>query len=203
MKKILLILLLLCGIVFSSQAQDMRTLFMDAPDTVFPLLPRNARADCVDFADAGMEYPVTNLLGGNSVLKKLTDEYLFLQSTSVSSVEMKKLPMGDSFVICVVKSVSAEATDSRVCFYNSNWEKIDTSSLFTAPSIEDFFFDEEEHILDLCDIYLVMLKLDAHSNTLVAEYTMPDYMNIDDARKVRALLKNITYRWNGERFVKE
>lgn len=203
MKKILLILLLLCGIVFSSQAQNMRTLFMDAPDTVFPLLPRNARADCVDFADAGMEYPVTNLLGGNSVLKKLTDEYLFLQSTSVSSVEMKKLPMGDSFVICVVKSVSAEATDSRVCFYNSNWEKIDTSSLFTAPSIEDFFFDEEEHILDLCDIYLVMLKLDAHSNTLVAEYTMPDYMNIDDARKVRALLKNITYRWNGERFVKE
>lgn len=203
MKKILLILLLLCGIVFSSQAQDMRTLFMDAPDTVFPLLPRNARADCVDFADAGMEYPVTNLLGGNSVLKKLTDEYLFLQSTSVSSVEMKKLPMGDSFVICVVKSVSAEATDSRVCFYNSNWEKIDTSSLFTAPSIEDFFFDEEEHILDLCDIYLVMLKLDAHSNTLVAEYTMPDYMNIDDARKVRALLKNITYRWNGERFIKE
>jgi hypothetical protein len=32
---------------------------------------------------------------------------------------------------------------------------------------------------------------------------MPDYMNDDDAAKVRALLNKIVYRWNGARFVKE
>ena len=202
MRKILLILLLLCGVLSNASAQDMRTMFIDAPDEVLPLLPHIARADCIDFADAGMDYPVTNRLGGKSTLKKLTDDYLLLQSTSVSAVEMKMLPYGDSAVVCVVKSVSAEATDSRVDFYDNDWKKLDATSFFVAPSIKDFFTEADDKALDLCDIYLVSLKLDADDMTLVAEYTMPNYMNEDDAAKVRPLLRKILYRWNGARFVK-
>ena len=106
MRKILLILLLLCAWSTTSSAQDVRTLFMDAPDAVLPLLPRNVRADCIDFADAGMDYPVSNLLGGKSTLKVLGKDYLLLQSTAVSTVEMKVLPMGESSVVCVVNTVS-------------------------------------------------------------------------------------------------
>ena len=203
MRKVLLILLLLYGMIFSATSQDIRTLFMDAPDAVLPLLPRNVRADCIDFADAGMVYPVQNLLGGESSLKELAEDYLLLQSTGSSTVEMKVLPWGDSFVVCVVNSVSAEATDSRVAFYDMQWKKLKAPLFFTAPSIKDFFVDAATDILDLCDIYLVLLRLNASDGTLVAEYTMPDYMNSDDAEKVRALLKKIVYRWNGTRFVKE
>ena len=45
------------------------------------------------------------------------------------------------------------------------------------------------------------LALSAGDNTLVAEYTMPAYMNVDDAAKVKPLLRKLVYRWNGERFV--
>ena len=204
MRKLLLILLMMCGVFASAkaQAQDIRALFMDAPEEVLPLLPRNARADCIDFADAGMSYPVSNLLGGESTLKVLTDNYLLLQTTSASTMEMKVLPCGDSFVICVIKSVSAEATDSRMAFYTSGWEKVDTTVYFKEPQIRDFFTDDSD-LLDMCDIYLVSLKLAADDNTLVAEYTMPNYMDKADAEKVRALLKKISYRWDGARFVKE
>ena len=202
MRKLLLILLMMCGVFASAKAQDIRTLFMDAPDEVLPLLPRNARADCIDFADAGMAYPVSNLLGGESTLKVLTGNYLLLQTTSASTMEMKVLPCGDSFVICVIKSVSAEATDSRVSFYTSDWKKVDTALHFKEPQIRDFFTDDSE-LLDMCDIYLVSLKPAADDNVLVAEYTMPNYMDKADAEKVRALLKKISYRWDGARFVKE
>jgi hypothetical protein len=79
---------------------------------------------------------------------------------------------------------------------------LDTVLFFKEPLIKDFFVDNSD-ILELCDIYLVSLHLNAANNTLVAEYTMPDYLNDDDAEKVRPLLKKIIYRWNGVRFVKE
>ena len=203
MRKLLFILLFVCCVFSTAAAQDMRTLFMDAPDEVLPLLPRNARADCIDLVDAGMSYPVTNLLGGKSMLKVLTNDYLLLQSTGSSVVEMKLLPFKGGFIICVVKSVSAEATDSRIAFYDKSWRLLDASQFFTAPSIRDFFTTPDSKILDICDMYLVSLKLNEADNYVVAEYTMPNYMNNDDAEKVRSLLKNITYRWSGSGFVKE
>ena len=45
--------------------------------------------------------------------------------------------------------------------------------------------------------------LDIGSGKDIAEYTMPNYMDKADAEKVRALLKKISYRWDGARFVKE
>ena len=203
MRKLLFILLLSCGMFSSAAAQDIRALFLDAPDAVLPLLPRNLRADCIDFADAGMAYPVSNFLGGESTLKVLTGNYLLLQTTSASTMEMKVLPCGDSFVICVIKSVSAEATDSRIAFYDKDWNLFDTSLFFTAPSIRDFFTVADGKVLDLCDMYLVSLSLYGTSDSLVAEYTMPEYMNSDDASTVRPLLKKIVYRWEGKGFVKE
>ena len=116
---------------------------------------------------------------------------------------MKVLPYGDSFVVCVVNTVSAEASDSRIAFYDSGWKKLDAGNFFTAPSIRDFFTTPDSKILDICDMYLVSLKLNEADNYVVAEYTMPNYMNNDDAEKVRSLLKNITYRWSGSGFVKE
>ena len=203
MRKAVLILFMLCGLVATLSAQDIRTLFMEAPDSVLPLLPRNARADCVDFADAKMVYPVSNLLGGTSLLKELNDSHLLLQSTASSTVEMKLLPAGDSFVICVVNTVFAEVADSRVAFFDHNWKRVETEQFFTYPAIKDFFIGTDNRLLDFCDMYLVSLKLESAENTLVAEYTMPGYMNDDDAQKVLASLKKLVYRWNGVRFVME
>lgn len=203
MRKTVLILLMLCGLAATLPAQDIRTLFMEAPDSVLPLLPRNARADCVDFVDAKMVYPVSNLLGGKSLLKELDENHLLLQSTASSTVEMKLLPTGDSFVICVVNTVYAEVADSRVAFFDRNWKRIGTERFFTYPSIKDFFVGTDNRILDYCDMYLVSLKLNPADDTLVAEYTMPGYMNDNDAQKVLASLRKLVYRWNGVRFVME
>lgn len=201
MKKLLFLTIwMFVGVV---SAQDMRTVFMNAPEELFPLLTKSHRADFIDYIDAGMTAKVTNRLDGVSVLEELSDDYLRLAATASSTVQMKMLPFENDTIICVVNTVKAESADSRICFYDKEWQRVDGREMFEYPSLEDFFVSSATEYIDVCDIYLVSLMLSSVDNTLVAEYTMPSYMNIEDAEKVRTLLRRLEYRWNGERFVIE
>lgn len=73
------------------------------------------------------------------------------------------------------------------------------------PGVADFFAptDSLSYYLSLCDIYLVKLTLSPTEETMVAEYTMPLYMNDSDAKAVQPLLRPVVYRWQGGVFVKE
>ena len=90
MKKIILLSFLFAfcvnGIV---SAQSMRTLFVEMPDSIMPLLTKNNREDCVDFIDAGMQARVTNRLDSKSELLKFTPDYLLLKTSSSGSMQMK------------------------------------------------------------------------------------------------------------------
>ena len=201
MRHVAFILFLLVSL--AAGAQDMRSLFVNAPDSVFPLLPRSAREDCVDFLDAGMRARVTNRLDGKSQLLSLTPVYLKLRSSEYSTFEARLLPCGGDTVIAVVRSVCAEACDSRVSFYRRDWSPAPIA--FEMPRVADFFAptDSLSHYLSLCDIYLVKLTLSPTEETMVAEYTMPLYMNDSDAKAVQPLLRPVVYRWRGGVFVKE
>lgn len=205
MKKTLFALLLILCVHGLSVAQDMRTLFVEAPDSVFPLLDKNLRADCVDFIDAGMKYAVTNKLEGKSTLVELAADYMLLETTASSTIQMKKLPMADGFIICVVNTVCAESADSRVAFFDSSWRRLAVSDFLASPSIRDFFASDSvaDELMDMCDIYLVSLSLNADDKNLVAEYTMPSYMNKDEAEKVLPHLQKIIYNWDGMRFIRK
>lgn len=204
MRKLLFILFAI-GAFASAQGQNMRTFFLNAPQEIFPLLTANCRADLVDYIDAEMRASVTNRLDGKSVLEELGNDYLAMASTASSRVEMKLLPCGGDTIVCVVNTVKAEVADSRIAFYDKEWNLLPADDFFTFPAIEEFFVPGSpvvEHI-DKCDIYLVSLSLSLDDITLVAEYTMPDYMFIDDAEAVKPLMSRIVYRWNGRCFVIE
>lgn len=206
MRKLLLILsVMMCCAGQDLLAQGMRQLFLDAPDEVFPLLTRNNRADCADYLDAGMEAVVENRLGGACRMKTLTDDFICVEPSYASSVQVKRLLAGGDTLLCVVKSVKAEAVDSRIEFYDARWNRIVSDHFFKAPAIREFFLsaDSAARYADRCDIYLVRLSLSQHDDTLTAEYTMPDYMNGDDAALIRPLLRKVVYRWDGKRFVRE
>jgi hypothetical protein len=105
----------------------------------------------------------------------------------------------------MVKGVKAEATDSRLFFYDRSWRALSCDSLVEEPAIDEFFASADSAAVysPRCDIYLVRYSLDSEDALLTAEYTMPAYMNNDDAAKVAPLLRVISYRWNGRKFVRE
>lgn len=204
MKKLLIFIMIMFGGAMTMvSAQDMRTIFLNAPDRIFPLLSNIDRADLVDFIEAGMTAKVTNRLDGATVLHELEKDYLKLATTVSSDVQLKLLPMQGDTIICMVKTMKAEAADSRIFFYDKGWNLLNDGAMFTFPSIDEFFTYGASGYSDMCDIYLVSLTLSPVDNTLVAEYTMPAYMSMEDAEKVKPLLRKLVYRWNGVRYVIE
>lgn len=197
---ILILLLLICG---NLPAQSLKDLFLKMPVELLPLLKENDRLDLIDLYEAKMNIPVTNRLDGKSSIKMLTDNYMYLTLSASSSMQIKMLTdvSGDT-LLCVVNTVSAEAADSRIRLYKNDWQPVE-NGFFDTPAIADFFIqsDSTKEALELADIYLVELNLSPEDNTLVAEYTLPRYMNKEDAARILPLLHKIVYIWDGRGFV--
>lgn len=205
MKKLFLIFLLFISGYSSIDAQDIRSLFVEMPDSLMPLLTANDRRDCIDFVDARMRAVVTNRLDGKSELVYLGDNFISLKTSASTTMQIKLLPFNvNDTLVCIVNSAYAEACNSRITFYDKDWKPVDRDSVFEYPRIRDFFqpSDSVEHYIKLADIYLVKLTFSESTDTLRAEYTMPAYMAAEDSTRVAPMLQSISYTWNGKRFVK-
>ncbi|WP_455674884.1 DUF3256 family protein [Phocaeicola sp.] len=207
MKKIIAIFIGMMGAVFV-QAQDMKSLFVSMPDSVAPLLTKVNREDCIDFLASNMKAEVKNRFGNPSELKKLTGDYLFMQTTPQSSVEMKLLPVNDSVkVVCVVNTVCASACDSQLRFYSTDWNELPVEDFVQLPLADAFYAsaDSSEAYADIrakADMELIKIELSPENTTLSFTYTTPDYLAKEDREKISAYLRKspVVYKWGGGKF---
>ena len=135
MKKVILILL--TGLVqLAAQAQDMREVFIDMPDSLQALLTRNNRMDMLDFLDSKMEAKVTNRLEGETVMDTLTADYLKITLTRNTVLEMKLIERGEEKVIAVLHTTAGPVKDSFLQFYTADWKEAE--NLMEMPPFSAF-----------------------------------------------------------------
>lgn len=206
MKKILFILVSFILMSTTNMvAQNIRTLFIEMPDSIQPLLTATNRADCVDFLDAGMKARITNRLDGEAELLQLTEDYLRIKISKYSEMQMKLLPCtsGDT-ILGVINTVCAEVCDSRMHFYTKNWEEIKPlKSFFKRPILKEFFIDDDSlsKRMSISDMYVVELTFSPTDYNLSARYTIPSYLSPEDSIFLTKGMHNIEYRWNGKKFI--
>ena len=209
MRKIKLLLWCLCC-TMSVWAQNMKSVFVSMPDSIAPLFTKVNKEDCIDFLDSGMKAVVTNRFGKKSEMKVLSDDYVLVQSTESSTLEMKLLPLNDSIkVVCMVKTVCASACDSEIHFYTSDWNKeLAVTDFLVMPDIDMFFlssdsaFDDYDLIRKKVDMHLVKASLSKDDASLTFIYTTPDYLNKDDREKLLPYLRKepIVLKWQDGKF---
>lgn len=140
MKPVLIILFSLISLGLN--AQTARDLFIAMPDSLLPTLTKNNRLDCLDFLASGMKAMVTNRLGGQSQMTHLSDTYVRIQLSPKSEWQMKVLPSPSDtagIVICTIATVSAPASDSRLCFYDAVWRPLPRERFLPhVPAVRDF-----------------------------------------------------------------
>lgn len=203
--------MLLCILsVTSAFAQDMKSVFVSMPDSIAPLLTKVNKEDCVDFLAYNMKAEVKNRFGGATELKVLTDDYLFLQTTANSSMEMKLLPINDSTkVVCVIKTVCSSACDSEVHFYASDWkQKLITTDYMSKPEGDMFFLpvdsaDEEYALIRKeANVHLMKASLSKEDVSLTFIYTTPDYLNKENKEKLEPYLRKepVVLKWEEGKF---
>ena len=196
MRKILLIFAsFFCTL--SVVAQDMKTVFLSMPDSITPLLTKVNKEDCIDFLASDMKAEVKNRFGNVSEMKKLTDDYVLIQMTSQSTLEMKLLPLNDSVkVVCMVKTVCASACNSEVHFFSSDWkQELSQKALLQIPKAEEFFLTPDSIVPEYmearkkADMDLMKASLSADNASLSIWYTTPDYLNQEDREKLLPYLR--------------
>ncbi len=209
MKKIILLFfLIIC--VSTLHAQDAKSVFINIPDSLCPLLTKVNREDFSDFLESKMKAQVKNKLENMSEMKALTKDYVFLQSSSESSFQMKLLQLNDTTkIICAINTVCGPACDSRISFYNAQWKELSLKDHITLPNLDDFFIapdsskiEEYNNIRALLDFYSFKADLSKDNSELVITLTSQESLDNDSAKSLDLYLKkNLVYIWKDGKFV--
>lgn len=200
--------ILLCVFALGAQAQDMAPLFVAMPDQYIPQLENAWRKDLIELYNSGKEAKLKNNMNGYSSLIHLTDNYMLLQATERSMVEMKLLPLvNNTYVLCVITTVSGPVADSRVDFYTTDWEPLNAADLY-VPVSADWFIKENidkneaafREAASSLDMELVKYTLSPNDLTLTATYTTPLYLSKEDRDKITPYLKESPKVFTWEKF---
>lgn len=210
MKRKILLIFVSFFCTFSMVAQDMKTVFLSMPDSITPLLTKVNKEDCIDFLANDMKAEVKNRFGNVTEMKVLTDDYVLLQMTSQSTLEMKLLPLNDSVkVICMVKTVCASACDSEVHFFSSDWkQELSQKVLLQLPKAEEFFLAPDsitsayQEFRKKANMDLMKVALSADDTSLKVLYTMLDCLNKEERKKWEGYVRKepLVFRWENGKY---
>ena len=188
----------------------MATFFIAMPDSYLPQLEDAWRKDLVDLYQSGKPAVLENTMSGQSSLQKLTSDYLFLQTTERSTMEIRFLPLiNNTLIACVITTIFAPVADSRVAFYTTDWQPLPASGLW-MPATTEWFIKEDtnrddedfQETMSYIDIELIHYHLNPNEFILEAKFTTPDYLSLEERKKVLSFLKDVSkvYHWRAGRF---
>lgn len=219
MKRIRIFILLLAAGTMLCNAQTtvtMRDVFSQMPDSLLPYLSHNNKLDLVDFIDSGMDAEVSNSFDEQVKLTKLTSDYLQLQPSEASSIEMKLLPYtgttpdSTSNVVCVVTTLGKQPQASIVRFYTSSWTPMDIQDpiagygnlLIEKPDTMDIEqFDELRQAVSPLTVSASLSETEETITMKVSPRIQPRQEN--DSRNnmsINDILRQITLKWGGKTF---
>ncbi|MCM1236560.1 MAG: DUF3256 family protein, partial [Ruminococcus flavefaciens] len=109
---------------------------------VLDLLDHTTRENMLDYFAADSVWQAPNEMGGLSRLDTVTNDYLKVKLTDVSTLQIKVLPMakGDYTVMTIYTIGSENETpDSEIRFFDSGMHPLETKKMLKLPGLDEFF----------------------------------------------------------------
>ena len=119
-----------------------RDVFQRLNVAALDVLSTSSRLDLLDYWDADSVYRVKNALEGQTWLDRVDADYLRINVSPVSTLDIKLLPAKNGNVVMTLYTTGGEgqARDTSVEFYDAaTLAPIDGSRYFTAPALKTFF----------------------------------------------------------------
>ncbi len=133
-----IILLLLSLLPSTVAARTVGDLFASEPGKIFVLLTRTNRLDMVDYHLNGQNVAISNLEDGDSRLVDMDSTWLKVQSSASKTVEMRMMVNGRDTVVALIETVLTPTPDSRITFWNAQWQPVKAGKVFKTPELDDF-----------------------------------------------------------------
>ncbi|MDP4276374.1 MAG: DUF3256 family protein [Bacteroidota bacterium] len=190
-------------------AQTIERCFIRMPMELLPTLPVNSRKDLIDFYKNDRIASMPAALNGTMTLKQLSDDYLLLQTTSQTTLQLKLLPVTDSTnILAVVYSTSGPLTDSRIRFYTTDWKPVTS---FKAPVLNAFDFldttaagpELSNRFNQVCVRLFIRFQLKPGTTTLTAFPSIKEDIPSELLEPFNTFMKDsVTVNWQHGGFVK-
>lgn len=200
-----IIVLSMAMVPLAGLGRTIADLFASEPGNLFPLLTRTARLDLVDYYLNGQTVALQNNLQGTSQFMALDSAYLKLQSSGSKVVEMRLLTAGKDTVIAVIETVMTPVPDSRMSFWNPDWQLyVRPGTFFKMPGIDDFIVgkmprDLRARLQDVMAFPIIELTFAGNAHdTVVASHGLEQFLMPDEYKPFAPYLKpSLNYRVNG------
>lgn len=185
MKKVILLLLITCFTVSGVWSRSLMECFKDMPADLLPGLNTAMKLDMVDFFNSGKAARMLGMLGSEMELKILTEDYLMLQTSEVSNVQLKLLPQKNGGrILAVVNTVKAPAACSDLAFYSLDWQPVDTlakprlsaAHFFDQKCLRKKSYVQDLSVEELNSLYFIEYNFQSGNNFLLVYSSLPDFL---------------------------
>ncbi len=217
---ITVVTLLLVGTSLSATAAEKETtasdtltassVFLKLPIEILDILPETTRFEMLVYFESDSIYNAPNAMEGTSHLKAVTTDFLEVQISEVSTLQIKLLPLkkGETIVMTIYSvGGGLQAVDSDVRFFNSTFAELPRKKILPDAKLKNFFAIPKGSLTTMKEIEqtipfpTVEYTASPSSTTLTARLTVKKYMNEDDYNVIRLFEKpEIKYTWDGVKF---
>lgn len=202
-------LILLFGTAFECEARTIKDFFVSEPGEVLQLLSQRTKMDMIDYLNEGRMVDVVNNLDETSHFNKVTDNYMSIQVTAGTAVELLLMPMSKKdTVIVAVTTVELPSTDSRIQFFSTDWSQLHVKDYIKVPSMKDFIFipkgdkTKKETILESIEFPIISYSINSEKNTIISRHGLKKYMSKDDYERIAPYLRDsIELKRKGKQFI--
>lgn len=206
MRRLCIFFLSLALLPLTGSARTIADFFASEPGNIFPLLTRTNRLDLVDYYKSGQTVAVPNNLEGKTSLLDMDSNYIKLQVSSGKVVEMRMMTAGrNDTVIAVIETVMTPVPDSRLTFWNPQWQLyLKNSTFFKMPAIDDFIVrkmprDLRADLQDAMIFPLIQLSFKGDGHDVVeASHGLQQFLVPSEYERFAAYLRpTLSYRISG------
>ncbi|MCM1028305.1 MAG: DUF3256 family protein [Pseudoflavonifractor sp.] len=163
--------------------------FVNIPDSIIPILDKSTRLDMVDYFHAGSDHSSRNNLYGNSRILDIKPDYIKVEMTGASTLQLVSLPVGSDTLTAVITTVMTPAPDSRLSLYRPDWSPLPLKA-FKAPSMKQWLVKgaDMKKIDNLLPLMLVQCDYNPESKSFIFTNTTPLYMSQEEYEPLSELL---------------
>jgi len=189
-------------------AQSVAHYFIQMPASLTPTVTTETKKDLVDFYNNGKSAAMPSTLGGEVVIKELSDDYMLFQTSDKADMQLKLLRVNDTLrILAVVHTVAAPLKDSRISFYSLLWKPV-TGIDFPQFTFLDFLDMEKGKALGLADRFrevslrnFVSYKFKQNSPRMVVRSSVREDIRPEILKDFEPVMKDsLIFVWDNARF---
>lgn len=183
--------------------------FVNLPLKTLEIIDRSRRLDMLDYYAADSIYKAPNGMEGYSELVKVTPDFLEVQITPVTEMQILILPKirekEAAAVVLYTINGEGQAADTDVSFFDTSLKELPRKKYLEYPEILDFFDvpDKEtrDRIEELVPFPTIEFRAVPGSTDLTATLTVGEFLGRENYDFIKKYMKKeLIFRYDGKKY---